>query len=242
MKLDRAQQRVLLYLAALVSGFLLAYVVVAFFLFPSSGTADSVKVPAIVGLAYDEASKRLGAAGLKASMGESRVSGSAPRSTVLSQTPPAGILSPRGASVTLDVSAGQKSATVPRVIGLSLSDAMNALRDDGLLAGKTSEEASSDARGIVLRTRPEAGQVVPVGTAVDLVLSLGPAQLNMPDLTGRDLTSARATVEQLGLTMAPVVYDSASAFPNGQVFAQSPVAGAPLAPGTTVTLRVSARP
>jgi serine/threonine-protein kinase len=241
MKVDRATKRVLLYLAVLVSGFLLAYVVVALLVFPNTGVADSVKVPAIVGLAYDEASRRLSAAGLKATVGEERVSGSAPRSTVLSQTPPAGNISPRGTTITLDVSAGQKSATVPRVTGLTLTDAIDALRGDGLLAGKTSEEASNQARGMVLRTRPEAGQVVPEGTAVDLVLSLGPAQLNMPDLTGRDLISARATVEQLGLTMAPIFYDSSSAFPGGQVIGQSPVAGAPLAPGTTVTLRVSAR-
>ena len=242
MKLDDAQRRVLLYFSVLASGFLLAYIVVAFLVFPNVGVDDAVKVPGIVGLAYDEESRRLGAAGLNPSLGESRVSGSAPRSTVLSQTPAAGMVSPRGTTVTLDVSAGQKSATVPNVTGLALSDAISALRREGLSPGRTPEETNERARGTVLRSRPEAGQVVPAGTAVDLVLSLGPAQLTMPDLTGRDLESARATVEQLGLTMAPVVYDSVSTAPAGSVIGQAPLVGAPLTPGTTVTLRVSARP
>jgi serine/threonine-protein kinase len=241
-KIPDDAQRLLLYLGIAASGFLLAYIVVAFVVFPNVGVADDVKVPAIVGLAYDEASRRLGAVGLKASLGESRVSGSAPRTTVLAQTPAAGIVSARGTRVTLDVSAGQQSTTVPTVVGLTLSDALAALRGVGLMAGQTREEPNDKARGIVLRARPDAGQVVPAGTAVDLVLSVGPPQLTMPDLTGRNLDEARATLEQLGLTMAPVYYDSLSSSPPGSVIGQSPLAGAPLSSRTTITLRVAGKP
>lgn len=223
-------------------GVVTAWLLVAFVFFPDEGAADAVIVPPVLGLPYEDAAKRLSDSGLDPALGESRLSGEAPKSTVLAQAPAAGARVQRGITVTLDVSAGQERATIPNLVGRSRAEAADALRDAGLQLGQVTESPSDRARGTVLATRPAARQVVPAGTAIDLVLSAGPSQLSMPDVVGQELAQARGTLEQLGLAVAEVQYDSTSSSPAGRVIQQHPAAGGAVAPGAAVTLRVAGKP
>ena len=240
---DREQIRAVLpYVALALAGFALAWLLVAFVIFPDEGLPETTAVPAVLGLRYDDAKLRLEAAGLEAALGESRLSGSAPQSTVLAQSPAPGAQIALGATVTLDVSAGQRRSTIPRLAGLSQESALDALRRNGLSAGKLLERPGPEARGTILASQPDAGRVVPEGTAVDLVVSAGPSELTMPDVVGRALTEVRATLEQLGLSLTEISYDSTSTFPPGTIVAQVPAAAASVPIGGAVTLRVSSRP
>lgn len=241
--MKRAAARTFLrYAAIAAAGFLLAYVLVALFVFPDDGVAVGVKVPAVVGMHFDDAVRRLAAIGLKGTLGESRVSASSPQSTVLTQQPAAGLDAVRGATIVLDVSASQQRTTVPSIVGMAQDAAGTELKRLGLNVGQVTEQPGDEPRGTVLRLRPDAGQVVPTGTTVDLVVSGGPAELFMPDVLGRELAEAKIMLEQLGVTLAPFQYDSASTQPRGSVVSQSPAAGASLPPGTSVILRVAGKP
>jgi serine/threonine-protein kinase len=79
---------------------------------------------------------------------------------------------------------------------------------------------------------------------VSLVLSRGPAAatLQMPDLTGRDVASARLVLGQLGLPDIDVTYDHFATSPQGSIVSQTPVAGATVLPGATIHLRVAGTP
>ena len=232
----------LLHLSLAAAGFLLAYLFVAFVVLPDDVALGDVSVPAVIGLTQTDAERRLTALGLKPSLGESRFSADAPKSTVLAQNPPAGVVVAPGSNVALDVSAGQQRATIPPVAGLAREDAERELRKAGVQVGQLQEEASDSARGLVLASRPAEGVVVPQGTRVDLVISGGPAELTMPDVVGRDLDAATAFLAQLGLSLAPVEHDSSSERPRGTVLAQTPAAGSPVAAGTSITLRVAGTP
>jgi len=225
-----------------VSAFALAWLIVAFLVFPDTGPAPTVIVPPVVGLPFTEAEQKLAAVGLKASLGESRPSNTAPRRHVLGQTPAAGTPVAPDVEVMLDVSAGQLRATVPNLVGMTRDDAVEALRNSELDVGEVIERPDPQARGTVLSTDPDAGQVVSQRTAVQLVLSAGPSQLLMPDVVGRELYEARATLEQLGLRVAQTEYDSSSVLPAGLVLSQLPGAGTPVTAADLITLRVSGRP
>ena len=225
-----------------VAGFVAAWLFVAFVIFPGTGSARVVTVPAVVGLPFGDAAHRLADSGLQASLGESRLSGEAPKSTVLSQNPAAGSRVQRGERISLDVSAGQERSTIPTLAGKTRGEAETALHNAGLQVGQVTEEQSDRARGTVLSSQPHAGQVVPSGTGVDLVVSSGPGELSLPDVVGRDLEDARSTLEQLGLKVGDVTHDSTSTVRSGQVLEQTPVAGTQVGPGATVTLRVSGKP
>ncbi len=243
MKRPSARWRaVLQYVAVAAGGFLCAFLFVAFVVLPDDVTLGEVRVPGVVNLTQGDAQRRLTALGLSVTIGESRYSPDAPKSTVLSQVPAAGTVVAPGTSVTLDVSAGQQRATIPSVLGLSRADAERALGEAGLSVGEVNEQASDSARGLVLDARPSEGQVVPLGTRVDLAVSSGPAELTMPDVVGRDFNSARTLISQLGLTTETAEYDANSTLPAGTVVAQSPAAGASVLAGTSVSLRVAGNP
>ncbi|HEX4932192.1 MAG TPA: PASTA domain-containing protein [Gemmatimonadaceae bacterium] len=233
---------VLQHVAVALLGFVGAYLVVAFVILPDDVIAGDITVPGVVGLTQADAQRRLTGLGLKVALGEERFSADAPKSTVLSQTPLAGTAVSPGTSVTLVVSAGQQRATIPSLIGLTRGDAEGALRKAGLQLGQVQEEPSDSARGLVIETKPAEGQVVPLATRVDLVVSAGPAELTMPDVVGRDYDTAAAFLAQLGLVAAPADVDPSSTLPRGTVIGQSPAAGTAVAAGTTVTLRVAGSP
>lgn len=234
--------RLRVHVAIAVVALALAWGLVAFVIFPDDGLPQEVVVPPVAGLPLAEAQARLKAAGLGSSLGERRASTSAPRNIVLSQNPVPGVAAQRGVRVTLDVSAGQRPVTIPRLAGLGREDAERALRRAGLEAGQTVERPGAEARGTVIESEPRAGQSVPEGSAINLVVSSGPAELTMPDVVGQSTNQARAMLEQLGLLVDATEKDSASTLPAGVVISQIPAAGSPVTPGATVSLRISARP
>ena len=236
----RAQsRRLLLYSIVAVGGFLMAYLLVAFVIFPADIVPDEGKIPSVVGLSFDEAAQRLATAGFRSKQGESRFNDNVPKSTVLAPSPPAGGRELRGTEVVLDVSAGQRLAEVPGVIGLAQQAAQVQIENAGLEVGTVTERESMSPRGEVLEVNPPAGERVPPSTQIQLVVSGGPATITVPDLIGRDLPQARAMIEQLGLRTGDVTVDSTSVSLANTVVAQSPAAGAAIPAGSRINLRVS---
>ncbi|HUQ79970.1 MAG TPA: PASTA domain-containing protein [Gemmatimonadaceae bacterium] len=232
-------RRLLPYAVVAAGGFLLAYLVVAFLIFPPQLVPDDAKVPQVVGLLYDEAVTRLEAAGFKARTGEERFVELAPKSTVLAQSPPPGASEPRGAEIVLDVSAGRRQLQVPSVIGLTQALAQDAIEKAGLEVGDVSERESQSARGAVLEISPAVGTAVSPSTRVDMVVSSGPPAVEAPDVVGQSYSSARSMLEQVGLRLGDVLTDSLSASAPQSVISQTPAAGTRLAPGTRVSLTIA---
>lgn len=222
--------------------FVVPWVIVAVWLLPDTGPAPSAVVPPVVGLRYEEAERKLAESGLKASLGETRPSTTAPRRYVIAQDPAAGTTVERNVAVTLDVSGGQVRSRVPALAGMTRDDAVAALRAANLEPGMVTERPGPEARGTVISTQPAAGQQVSQGTPVEMVVSAGPSELLMPDVVGRELFEARATLEQLGLRISETVYDSTSVLTAGLVIAQVPAAGSAVTAAELITLRVSGRP
>ena len=234
-----ASRRLFPYAVVAAGGFLLAYLVVAFLVFPPELVPDDAKVPQVVGLMYDEAVNRLEAAGFKARVGEERFVELAPKSTVLSQSPPPGSSEPRGAEIILDVSAGQRQLQVPTVVGLTQALAQDAIEQAGLEVGDVTERESQSARGAVLETSPPPGQTVSPSTRIDIVVSSGPPAVEAPDVVGQSYATARTLLEQVGLRLGDVTVDSLSTSIPSTVISQTPAAGSRLAPGTRISLTIA---
>ena len=99
----------------------------------------------------------------------------------------------------LDVSAGQRRAATPNVVGMDRQDAQLALEKVGLEVGAVQERESPVTRGQVLSISPAAGTQLILPSAISLVVSTGPATIEVPYLVGRPFGEARAQLEQLGL-------------------------------------------
>jgi beta-lactam-binding protein with PASTA domain len=102
----RARARGLLpFAVTAAAGFLVAYLAVYLFVFPSRLVPDDRAVPDVRGRVVDDAERALRAAGFVPRTGERRVDASLVPGTVVSQSPAAGSNRPRGAAVVLNVSA-----------------------------------------------------------------------------------------------------------------------------------------
>lgn len=230
------------YLIVSVGGFLLAYVILFFFAFPSEVLPDNVKVPTVVGLPFDQAASTLDKAGFNAVKGETRYHRTVAADVVLQQDPPAGSLQKRGIDITLAISGGQRSALVPNVAGLTQQQARLAIENAGFQFGSVGQRTSNLPRGAIIGSEPSAGESLQLPGRVDIAMSAGPASVLVPDLTGRTVADARSTLEQVGLRLGGVSQDTSSLQPENTVLSQSPAAGQSIGAGGTVNLRIARFP
>jgi serine/threonine-protein kinase len=130
---------------------------------------------------------------------------------------------------------------VPNVIGLSETDARDAIAAAGLDVGGVSFEASDTvADGEVIRQDPNPDLYVDPGASVDIVVSSGLPMVNVPFLVGSTQEQARDKLRAAKLD--PQFETVESDEPQGQVLSTSPEAGEAVQQGTTVTVTVSKGP
>ena len=232
----------LVYLVAIVAGFSLAYLLVAFVIFPAGVIPRDVKVPNVTGLDFDEAAQRLAQSGFKAEQGEQRYNNSAPKGTVLEQSLPPGTREGLGSKITLVVSGGQRMVAVPTVTGMTRIEAQVLLEKEGFDVGDVTEAPSNAPRGTVIGTRPAIGSAVSIPSTVGLILSGGAPAPAMPDVMGRDVAVARQILTQIGVRKVQIVRDPTGPGTPGTIVGQTPVGGTPIAAGMTVQLRVAGEP
>ncbi len=83
---------------------------------------------------------------------------------VISTTPASGSQAPYGSAVTVTVSTGPPTTTVPDVIGDSVSQATSALQQDGLSVSGVSGSPNNNVTG----TQPSVGSTVDTGSSIQL--------------------------------------------------------------------------
>ena len=192
-----------------------------------------VTVPEIVGLDEDAAEAKLNDVGLDGDA--TRENNAAPPGQVFEQGRNAGVEVPRGTSVTYTVSLGPEQSQVPQLVGKTRAQAEKALSEAGLQLGEVTEEDSTEQeKGRVVSANPSDLETVEKGTEVDLVIASG--QVELPDLTGQQISEVRGTLYQLGLEVKEV--EEVSDAPPGRILRQQPGAGK-VNQGSTVTLTIA---
>ena len=228
----------LAYGVAALAGFAIAYLVAAFLVFPSGGVIpDDGKVPAVTGLPYESAETELRRAGFQAEQGETRFHATAPKGTVLEQSPPGGSREQMGTTVTLAVSGGQATQPVPNVAGMTRDAAEEALETAGFDAGPIEYRPSDQPSGEVIETRPAAGANTTVPSTIVLVVSSGPNTASTPDVIGFPIDQDRQILEAAGLLVGDIAYEPTRG--SSVVTAQSPAGGTEVPAGTRISLRVT---
>lgn len=128
---------------------------------------------------------------------------------------------------------------VPRVLGLSLPEASEAVRKAGLQVQDGGAEPHPTAsQGTVVWQDPPPGVSAPAGLRVTLVVSDGPPKIPVPDVVGLDGALAQGIVAAAGLTVSQVESVQA-AVPRGIAMLTRPPATTLLSPGAPVAVVVS---
>jgi serine/threonine-protein kinase len=146
----------------------------------------------------------------------------------------------KGSLVVLQVSSGPGTVQVPLVVGLKESTATKALNRRGLNVDTSSQHSATVPKGEVISSSPPDGTTVEKGSRVDLVISSGPIQVQVPDVTNQDTASAHSELRNAGLTYTDNQVNASQ--PKGTVIAQTPTSGTKVDKGSIVTLTISKGP
>ena len=163
---------------------------------------------------------------------------------VYRQSPVAGRTVREGQSVTLTVSLGIQSVTVPDVTNYLQTDAEQQLKNLGVSVLVTQAVEPTVASGSVIRTDPAAGSQVAAGSTVVVYVSRPQVSTTakVPSLVGlSSVNDARTLLVQnkLGLGSTTEQYSDK---PAGTIIAQNPAAGSTVKVNSRVSVTVSAGP
>jgi beta-lactam-binding protein with PASTA domain len=146
----------------------------------STGPAQ-VSVPNVVGSTQTAATGAITGAGLALGTVTQQSSSTVPTGSVVSESPVAGTSVNVGSAVNLVVSTGPAMVAVPNAVGSTQAAATSAITGAGLVVGTVTQQSSSTiVAGSVISESPVSGTLVTVGSAVNLVVSSGPAQSGPP--------------------------------------------------------------
>ena len=197
-------------------------------------------VPSVVGEEQDAAEQALDGAGFEVST-EERESSFEEEGLVMDQEPGGGSSAERGSEVAITVGTGPDTVEVPDVGGGNLAQARSILEGAGLTLGEVAEDYSDTVpEGSIISQDPVEGESLEPDEAVDVTVSLGVEQVEVPEVYGVDLAEAQALLDNAGLYSNSVEVPGDEA--AGTALETDPGVGTLVDPGSTVTLYFSAGP
>ena len=197
-------------------------------------------VPFVIGLPEESAVKVLEDRGLVVQVDPVQTS-SFPVGSVSDQDPKRDAEVQIGSTVTVSVVAPPEDVEVPDVEGYTEAEARTALEGVGLtLAGVVKVDDKAQKKGRVIETDPSIGEVVKLGSGVQLRIATG--KVVVPDLLFKDINVAISLLQAEDLELATPTYVDTDSRAPGQVLEQSPAPGETANVGSRVKVKVARAP
>jgi beta-lactam-binding protein with PASTA domain/tRNA A-37 threonylcarbamoyl transferase component Bud32 len=205
------------------------------------GVGRYTVAPQLVSLSRADAQAQADRAGFTLAYTDPRYDETVPKDRVLLQNPVSAARIVKGGMITLTLSLGPERFPVPDVVGkeFELAEAELVSAKLTVVKGPTRYDDNLPA-GVVVDTDPKVGAEVKPGAKVTLILSKGRAPITVPNLVGKNVNEARATLAQLGLVPVETYKDSDK--PKDEILSQSPADGSGVEKGTQVKLELSKGP
>jgi len=211
--------------------------VVGYVVYQQLQGSDQVTVPDVRGFTQQQAQTQLTQAGFTTSV-QHKASKKVVKGQVIDTDPAHGSKVDKGSHVTIIVSKGPKSVTLPNLRGKSVSNATQTIVGLGLPSPQQQLITSKLPAGQVVRTDPAPGPVPP-DTVVTLFVSNG--NVKVPNVVGMTCNDAKNTLSASNL-QGSCTNTASDTVPAGQVISQTPGAGSQTPQGSTVSLQVSTGP
>lgn len=201
-----------------------------------------VKVPNLKNKTLAEAKDALKALNLQWDRGTDRFDPDVSEGSVCAQDTPADTEVEEGTTITFYVSKGKDKGTVPNVVGDSETVATEYLKEAGFEVAIGDSEYNEAGAGTVIRQSLPSGSSAEKGTVITLILSLGPAQVTVPDLAGLTREVATTELQKVGLSITFEEQVTEQAALLNKVVGQNPSAGTPVTKGSWITVSFGIAP
>ena len=199
-------------------------------------------VPPVSALTVDEATVILAPLELGVEVVE-EFSEDIPAGVVIRTDPPSGENARKGTPVTLIVSKGKERYLIPSdLAGQDPQDVTSALEALTLVVSETSEVFDELIPvGKVVSTDPVGGTSVKRETPVTILISKGPAPVEVPPIIGTLINDAATTLGAIGLTTETIREDFDDSV-AGTILSTDPIPGTTVPKGTVLKVIVSKGP
>lgn len=135
---------------------------------------------------------------------------------------------------------GGDKVEVPDVTGKTTEQAMQIIQDAGFEVGKTDSAYDPNTEaGHVSSQNPKGGSRAERGSKIDLVVSQGTEEVEVPDVTGKSLSDAKEALAKAGFVVSTVTEENSDTVESGKVSKQDPQGGKSAKKGSSVNLVVS---
>jgi len=219
---------------------LIAVAIFGFRALTDESAGANIAVPNVIGLNIEEAKSLLLDLGLTP-IEDPKVRENASNDIVYEQSPTADTMARQGENVILVYNPGFVPVVVPNLIGLSVQEATDVLKQSGLRLVVDKFVASVDipANQILLQT-PTAGLGARPNSVVTVDVSGGTNTVRVPDVIGDEQVAATKLLTALPLNfVVTVVAEASDVIEVGRVVRSEPLGDTAVAPGSPITLYVS---
>lgn len=171
-----------------------------------------------------------------------------PAGNVIRTEPASGEDLEEGKTLTLVISQGPSLAALPDLVGKPAQEALDMLTSLELVPAQKDSASEDVAAGSVISWLvPEQPSLIPGdkvlrGTAIDVLVSTGPAPREMPSLIGMTLEQAQTVMNDLRLVLVETPAAKSNAAAEGLIGAQSVVPGTQIARDSQVAYAISLGP
>ncbi len=199
-----------------------------------------VQIPNLVNMTEEEAKAELDKLKIKYNKVNEAYSTEVEAGKIMTQDPPYrdNFKIKEKSTISVVISKGTETTTVPKVIGMKYDEAVKALEEAKLEVEKVEEASKTVEAGIVISQETAANTTANAGDKVIIHVSTGVAQAEVPSVMGKTEAEARTAITDKNLKVE-VKYDSDTSKENGVVIAQSVNAGKEVDEGTTITITVN---
>ncbi len=199
-----------------------------------------VEMPDLVGISEDRALVEIQELDLFFTLAE-RPSDEVGFGEVAATIPPAGELVGPNDRVTLVISSGPETFTVPNVVGRGVVSAQESLAEARFTTEIVLQTDPDIRANDVISQTPPAGENHPPGTSVTLIVSSGPEQVVLSEYSGFSSDDAKRDLESRGVSVV-VRREFHPTIPDDEVIRTEPPALSIITQNDTVSLIVSSGP
>ena len=204
------------------------------------GTGKAVKIPALVGLSYEEAA----IAAEKASRGsvifevikERSEHSTEEKGIIIEQTPEGGRTTKRSHEIKVVISLGEVAVELEDYTGEEFDIVKEFLTDAGVKVIKKEIDSDTYEEGIIARQLPAEGTQMAKGDEITLYVSVGTTNTVVPNVIGKTTEEATVLLERSDLKVKTIYKQPNNKYKKGQIFKQSISALEKVPVGTEIEL------
>ncbi|NIA22777.1 MAG: PASTA domain-containing protein [Proteobacteria bacterium] len=231
----------LVYFLIIAVSFVAGFIIVNYLIMPMVvGKGEDISVPALIGLDLKDAQRVVKNNSLIFNIAGYQYDTLYQKDKVIFQDPKPDNILKKGRKVSVIVSMGAKSYTMPYIQGIPLKNGLAVLKKMNITNGTNKIYTSSDSfpKDYIVSTIPRSDETIDPGSMITIFVSKGSESdtLQMPNLIGLNLKMVVDTIKSLNLILTGVDSDTTVDSLMSKVILQYPEDGTKLSPGDSVSI------